>query len=92
MSENEAAEPDEALLARVQEVLAGAQNGSLTGIICVCFMANGAINIQVAGQQALITRLGALVVAGDALKLLETRQQTEREQRSQWAPGGTTAN
>ncbi len=85
-------EPDEQLLARVQEVAQGAQNGSLTGIICVCFMANGAINIQVAGQQALITRLGALVVASDALKLLETRQQTEREQRSQWAPGGATAN
>ena len=89
MSENEAAEPDEALLARVQEVLAGAQNGSLTGIICVCFMANGQINIQVAGQQPLIVRLGSLVVASDALKLLETQQALQREQRSSWAPGSS---
>jgi hypothetical protein len=88
MSEN--AEPDEALIARVQEVLAGAQAGSITGIICVCFTSNGSIHIQVAGQQPLIARLGSLVVASDALKLLETQQAIAREQSKQWAPGSQT--
>jgi hypothetical protein len=87
MSENE---PDEALIARVQEVLVGAQNGSITGIICVCFMASGTIGVQVAGQQPLITRLGSLVVASDALKLLETQQHVERTRAAQWGPGNTT--
>ena len=89
MSEPEQAEPDEQLLARVQEIVTGAQSGSIVGIICVCFMANGQINIQVAGQQPLIVRLGSLVVASDALKLLETQQALQREQRSSWAPGNT---
>ena len=91
MTERENAEPDEQLIARVQEVLAGAQNGSITGIVCVCFMASGTINIQVAGQQPLITRLGSLVVASDALKLLETQQQIARQQATAWGPGSASA-
>ena len=85
-------EPDEALIARVSEVMSGAQSGSITGIICVCFLSNGNINVQVAGHEPLVVRLGSLVVASDALKLLETQQHAERARATQWGPGGTTHN
>ena len=81
-------EPDERLLARAGEILAGVQSGQIEGILCVCFMQNGSINIQVAGEQALVVRLGALVVAGDAIKVLETQLATQRAQAANWGPGG----
>ena len=84
----ELGESDERLLERCSEILAGAQNGQIEGILCVCFMATGSINVQVAGDQGLIVRLGALVVASDAIKLLETQQQIERQQTANWGPGG----
>jgi len=85
MSENE---PDEAVVSRSGEILTGAQSGAINGILCVCFMANGAVNIQVAGEQSLIVRLGALHVCADAIKLLETQQNIQRQQAAKWAPGG----
>jgi len=85
-------EPDEGVIGRAQEVLTGTQNGSITGIICVCFLSNGNINVQVAGHEPLVVRLGSLVVASDALKLLETQQHAERARATQWGPGGTTHN
>ncbi len=84
----ESKEPDEQLLARTNEVLAGVQNGTIEGILCVCFMANGTINVQVAGNQPLVVRLGALVVASDALKVLETQLAAQRQQMANWGPGG----
>jgi hypothetical protein len=83
-------EPDERLLGRASEVLAGVQNGQIVGMICVCFMQTNAINVQVAGDQSLIVRLGSLVVAGDALKVLETQmqQQALQQQPANWGPGG----
>ncbi len=85
MSENV---PDEQLIARASEILAGAQSGAIEGLLCVCFMANGTINVQVAGSQPLLVRLGALVVASDAIKILETQQQLVRQQQANWGPGG----
>ena len=81
-------EPDERLLTRAGEVLAGCQSGQIEGIMCVCFMQNGSINVQIAGGQSLVIRLGALVVAGDAIKVLEGQQQAERERLANWGPGG----
>ena len=81
-------EPDSALVARASEVLAGVQSGKIEGIICLCFMDNGAINVQVGGDQNLVIRLGALVVAGDVLKLLETQLAATRAQQANWGPGG----
>jgi hypothetical protein len=85
----ESKEPDEQLLARAGNVLAGVQSGQIEGIMCVCFMANGTINVEVAGNQSLVVRLGALVVASDALKVLETQLAQQRQQLANWGPGGT---
>jgi len=84
------AEPDENLVARASEVLASVQSGKMIGMLCVCFMDGGAINVQVAGDQGLIVRLGALNVAADAIKLLETQLQIQRQQKqlASWGPGG----
>jgi hypothetical protein len=87
MSENEL-EPDDAVVSRAQEVLALSQSGQIVGICCVCFLANGQMTIQVAGEQNLLVRLGSLVVAADALKMLETQQQVQRQAAREWAPGG----
>jgi hypothetical protein len=82
-------EPNEQVVARASEVLASAQSGKCVGILCVCFMDTGAINVQVAGEQGLIVRLGALSVAADAIKLLETQMQLQRSQQpANWGPGG----
>jgi hypothetical protein len=81
-------EPDAALLARVGEVMSGVQSGAIDGVLCICFMANGTINVQVGGNQSLIVRLGALEVTRDAVKLLEHQQQAQRQAQAQWAPGG----
>ena len=70
-------EPNDAVIGRLSETLAAAQSGALEGIVCVCFMANGAVNVQVAGSQNLITRLGALEVTRDAIKLLESQLQKQ---------------
>lgn len=86
---NESKEPNEQLLARAGEVMSGIQAGTIEGILCVCFMANGTINVQVAGNQSLVVRLGALVVASDALKVLETQLAAQRQQMANWGPGGT---
>ena len=44
----------------MKEILAGAQSGQIKGILCICFMANGTLAVQVGGEQALVVRLGAL--------------------------------
>ena len=82
-------EPNEQLVARATEVLMSVQQGKCVGILCVCFMDTGAINVQVAGEQGLIVRLGALTVAADAIKLLETQLQMQKQQQqANWGPGG----
>ena len=82
-------EPDDNVIARTSEVLAGAQSGKITGVLSICFMHDGAINVQVAGEQSLVVRLGALVVCGDAIKLLETQKQVRQQQQNvNWGPGG----
>lgn len=86
MSENEA---DENVISRVQEVLSGAQSGAIEGVLSVCFMRNGSISMQVAGEQSLIVRLGALQVCADAIKLLETQRQINRQQQNPtWGQSG----
>ena len=85
-------EPDENVIARISEVLAHAQSGALVGMVCICFMRNDSVNVQVSGEQSLIVRLGALSVAADAMKVFETQKKVAAQQAAQWGPGGTAAN
>jgi len=89
MSNQDEAEPNEHLVARVASVLAGAQSGNIQGIICVCFLATGAVHVEVSGEQNLLVRLGALNITADCIKLLETQMAQQRAQQpANWGPGG----
>jgi hypothetical protein len=85
MSEIEA---NEAVVQRCANVLAAAQSGGMQGVISICFLASGAVHVEVAGEQNLLTRLGALHVATDCIKLLETQLAAQRAQQANWGPGG----
>ena len=85
---SESKEPDEQLLARAGNVLAGVQDGTIAGILCICFMANDTINVEIAGPQNMLVRLGALSVAGDAIKVVESQLAQQRQQMANWGPGG----
>ena len=82
------AQVNEDAVTRLSELLANARSGKLVGLIAICFMNGDTLNVQISGQQALVVRLGALEVASDGVKMVETQRQISAKQAAQWAPGG----
>jgi hypothetical protein len=85
---SEQSEANDAVIERCTNVLTAAQSGGVQGIICVCFLASGAVHVEVAGEQPMLIRLGALHVATDCIKLLETQLAQQRAQQANWGPAG----
>lgn len=79
-------EPDEKLIASLRQLLAKAEEGILCGFVAACFQFDGGLHVAAAGEQSLVTRLGALEVAKDALKILaqQQEQQMNLQQTQQW--------